>query len=291
VIRLWSVLTLAVAIGGAQDTFDVASVRPTPPDASLRSVTAQLPQCIAGTMQVDPNRFTATNATLYALITWAYGIRYSCFIANDADLLSGGPAWVLTERFDIQAKLPEGAPRYTRQDLIDGKAPELQSMLRKMLAERFNLRVRRSTKDMRVFTLTPAPAGMKTDASRKDDPQRSRLGLELTQGQELIVRINGNKASMEDFAHLIEAVTHTPVLDRTGFKGDFSFDAKFAVIDPGRQTIAERIAQIGALGQYPEALSPTVFAVLEQQFGIKLEGGRAPVESWIIERAEKPSEN
>jgi uncharacterized protein (TIGR03435 family) len=268
-------------------TFEVASVRRIP--GALSS--SPLPQCINGTLQIDPGQFRVTNTTLYTLITWAYGIRHSCFIATEFGLITGGPGWVLSDRFDLQARIPAGTPPSTREQFLEGRAPLLQTMLRNLLTERFKVRVLRRPKEMRVHVLTAAAGGLKLAASNEEEPERARLGLELDRNQELLVRINGNKASMEDFAHVIEGVTHTPVRDRTGFRGDFSFDAKFAGIDLVTQSAAERIAQIGGLGQYTPATRPSIFTVLQEQFGLRLEATRDTVESWVIDHAEKVSEN
>src|SRR5439155_21896369 len=99
------------------------------------------------------NGFRPRTRPLY-LDYLAYGIRYSCFIVSDADLLSGGPKWVLTDRLDAQGVIPAGTPSYTLQQLQSGAAPELQSMLRNLLTDGFKLAIHRTTKDMRVYVLT-----------------------------------------------------------------------------------------------------------------------------------------
>src|SRR5262249_38516388 len=142
-------------------SFDVVSMKPANPTSPPLSNSApeRFPVCGGYRMQTDPAQFRATNTTVYKLITWAFGIRYRCYIVNDAGLLSGGPKWVLTERFDIQATIPAGAPQYTVQQLQDGAAPELQVMLRTLLAERFKVSVHRASKETQVYELTVAPGG------------------------------------------------------------------------------------------------------------------------------------
>lgn len=267
--------------------FEVASVRPGSPGFTGAPGTpngdgaAAFPACAGGFIQVDPQRFSATNTTLYTLITLAYGIRYSCFIVDASDLLSGGPKWVLSDRFDVQAVMPAGSPSYTQQQLRDGAAPALQAMLRNLLTERFKLAVHRSMKDMRVYVLTAVPGAVKLAPSRPEDRKVMGLNIEPDENKEFIVHVFGNRASVEDFTHAIEPVTHTPVLDRTGLTGEHSFDLKFAVIEPFSGPLASLVG----------ATSPTIFTVLQQQLGLRLERTTAPVEAWVIDRAEKPSEN
>jgi len=86
---------------------------------------------------------------------------------------------------------------------------------------------------------------------------------------------------MDDFTHVIEPVTHTPVLNHTGLNGEYSFDVKFAVIEPFT----------GALSNLVGATSPSIYSVFEKQLGLKLARGKGAVEKWIIDRAEKPTEN
>jgi uncharacterized protein (TIGR03435 family) len=133
----------AQTTGARGRTFEVASIK------ARRDNASPFPVCGGKNgLQIDPGRLTATNTTLYAMITWAYGIRYSCFIVSDEGLLSGGPKWVLTDGFDVQANIPPGVPNYTAQQLQDGDAPEIQEMLRALLEERFQLSVHSSMKEV-----------------------------------------------------------------------------------------------------------------------------------------------
>jgi len=135
-------------------TFEVASVKPRGGNSPL------FPVCSGRNgLQIDQGRLTAINTTLYAMITWAYGIRYSCFIVSDEGLLSGGPKWILTDGFDVQATIPPGIPSYTVQQLQDGDAPEIQEMLRALLEERFKVAVHRGMTEVPVYELTVSAGG------------------------------------------------------------------------------------------------------------------------------------
>jgi uncharacterized protein (TIGR03435 family) len=276
--------------GRAQSTaaFDVVSVKPGTPGFTGGPRTPDgdgagaFPACAGGAIQVTPQRFSATNTTLYTLITLAYGIRYSCFLANDINFLSGGPNWVLSDRFDVQATIPAGSPGYTLLQLQSAEAPALQAMLRRLLADRFKLAVHQTTKDARVYILTALPgAETKLAASRPEGAKAVGLGIEPDENKEFIVHVRGHRASMADFTHVIEPVTHTPVLDRTGLTGEYDLDLKFAVIEPFSGPLASLVG----------ATSPTIFTVLQQQLGLRLERTTAPVDAWVIDRAEKPPAN
>jgi hypothetical protein len=111
-----------------------------------------------GDVQIDPGEFVATGVSLYYLITlahsdWTAQWSGDCMTVSMLKLLSGDPAWGRTDLFDIHAVLPAGVPRYTLFQLRNGRAPVLQTMLRRLLEERFNLVVRREMKRMPVHVL------------------------------------------------------------------------------------------------------------------------------------------
>lgn len=255
-------------------TFEVASIKPRGDDIS------PFPVC-GGTngLQITPGRLTATNTTLMNLVTWAYGVGYSCFIVSEQGLVSGGPKWILTDRFDVQATFPAGIPAYTPQQLQDGRAPEIQEMLRALVEDRFKLKVHRIMKEVAVYELTVAAGGAKLAPPRGEDPKFVGIRLEPDEKNEILVRLPGNKATLEDMTHVIEPVTHTPVLNRTGLTGEYSFDVKFAVIEPFS----------GALSNLVGASSPTIFSVFEKELGLKLTKGKGAVEQLVIDSAEKPT--
>lgn len=167
------------------------------------------------------------------------------------------------------------------QQLQDGRAPEIQEMLRTLLEDRFKVSVHRGVKDVPVYDLTVTSGGPKLAPPRLEDPKGAYIGLIPDENKEIVVNLVGNKASMDDFTHVIEPVTHTPVLNHTGLKGEYSFDVKFAVIEPFT----------GPLNGIKGATSPSIYSVFEKQLGLKLARSKGAVEEWVIDRAEKPTEN
>ena len=126
------------ASDSAGQSFDVASN----PRSRARAVTPSAP-CRGG--------FPPSNATLKILIAEAYHV-YDFQI-------SGGPKCLATERYDIEAKLAEGAHPTSVQ---------LRGMLQELLAELFNLAIHRETKDLPVYALTVSKGGPKFQ--RSQDP-------------------------------------------------------------------------------------------------------------------------
>jgi uncharacterized protein (TIGR03435 family) len=227
-----------------------------------------------GVYDVQNHRFTAIRVNLYALIKWSYGITASSCIFSECDFLIGGPDWVRSDQFDVQALMPDDSPVYTFRQMREGQAPALQAMLQKMLADRFKLVVHREMKEMPVYVLTIGRGGPKLATSSSDDKFRINIsGSPRGQEDRLLV---GKKASMANLAQTIGLIVDRPVFDRTGITGEFNFEAKYAPVDNNA---------------FGNTSSSSIFTALQEQLGLKLEATKAPLEVFVIDHAEKPSEN
>jgi uncharacterized protein (TIGR03435 family) len=123
--------------------------------------------CDGNAPRMDGSRFTVTT-TPYALISWAYGYNktWGCSYVSFANLITGGPAWIHSERFEIQATIPQGQPTYTFEQFMRGDATGLEKMLQSLLAGRFKLVVHRETKQVPAYALTVAKGGPKFSAPK-----------------------------------------------------------------------------------------------------------------------------
>ena len=219
-------------------------------------------------VQLDPRRLAIVKTTLYTLIAWAHG--KDCGALNLAGLLTGGPDWVRSDEWDIQALLPEGAASHTVRQFVDGHAPDLQARLRNLLAKRFQLIVRPETREVPVYAL-----------SLGDRPLRLRPRLEATGPGAFTGRKDdlGGQYSVfmnvpeSNFARMLMLATGRMVLDRTGLKDGFYLDLEFANFS-------------GTGG----SSKPSLFRALEE-VGLKLEEAKVSQDALVIERVERPSEN
>jgi uncharacterized protein (TIGR03435 family) len=281
--------TLVQAQSSSKDRseFEVASVRPSNPDADggFKSKDGKGKGGLPPTL--THGRFLYSDS-LFGMIVRAYGIK-GCRPALEADcaLLSGGPNWIKKDKFDIQAKIPDGAPEYTFTQFFAGRAPQIQAMLQALLGTRFQLRVHRETKRMPIYALVVTKNGPKIKKAGAvertqlpDGTYFEKRGVmfqpAVQPDGERVIRLNARNASMQEVAETFSSILERPVLDRTGLTGEFDFTMEYAA--DGDQALV-------ALG------GPELFTAFQEQAGLKLEATRAAVDVLVIDHAEKPSEN
>lgn len=269
----------AVALAQSPAAFEVVSVKPVGPVPGGGGRGSDAAGgfgggCDAGFPKLDGRRFSVVT-TPYALITWAYGYNktWGCSYVSFGDLLTGGPSWIRTERFEIQALIPEGAPGYTLDQFMKGDAPELEKMLQAMLADRFKLVVHLETKQVQGYALTQAKGGSKL--TRPSEADKRIMGLRReADANGPTVKLTARKIEVRDLAFMLLLTTRRPVIDRTGLVGEFNFDAEFAPFDgPG------------------DSSAPSLFTALQDQLGLRLETTKAPLGAVVIDSAERPNEN
>jgi bla regulator protein BlaR1 len=243
--------------------------------------------------QVDHGRFSFSS-NLLDLVGKAYGIQGCGRATANADclLILGGPEWIRKERFDIQAKTPEGTPDYNLMDFFDNEAPQLQLMLKALLADRFHLVVHRERHQIPVYVLTIGKNGPKLtnaavakmvqlpdgttakDRSLGFTPARLENGDVDPNNMRMIMR----DRSMQELADGLSNILDRPMLNRTGLEGKFDVSINYDR-DPDGDFLTF------------EGASTSLFRALEAQLGLKVESTKAPLEVLVIDRAEKPSEN
>src|SRR5215467_3832251 len=121
------VLTLGLFLGlsdlwaQAPDAFEVTSIKALG-EANAAALAQFGDGCDGGFPRVDHNRFTVTT-TPYALMTWAYGFNKNggCSFVSYGGFISGGPPWIRSEKFEVQALMPDGSPDYTTGQFLNGE--------------------------------------------------------------------------------------------------------------------------------------------------------------------------
>lgn len=213
------------------------------------------------------------NAPVRALITMAYGIR-------DFQL-SGGPGWIGTDRYDVMARPEKVESTQEPPDLksmTDDQRKVRDDMwkerVRNLLAERFGLVVHKETREEQVYTLIVAKGGPKlTVVTSPGD----RQGISGNRG-----RSQGFAAPMSMMAMNLSSIIGRPVTDKTGLLGNYDWVLEYDPDVSGSQHQDD---------QSTDTPRPTIFTALQDQLGLKLESTKGPVDTYVIDKIDRPSEN
>ena len=256
-----------------------------------------------GFAELDPGRFFIKNVTLLTLIMRAHGPSDRNCTSFTSDTLTGGPAWVSSEQFNIEARIPQGSPVYTVRQFENNNAPVLQAMLQTALADRFKLVLRRGTKELPVEFLRLGTTRDATQlaemaaATMSRSPRKAEwdgLFARVAQGLETLKEgtvstegdgLWGINASVSEMVSYLARLTGKPVLDRTGLTLRFMFHLNYDRVPddlPGIQGFARPLS--------PASLT-SLRRAFREQLGLELEGGTAPVEVLVIDRVDRPTEN
>jgi uncharacterized protein (TIGR03435 family) len=268
----WLIPLLAAGAVFAQDT------RPSP-EFEVASVKLAAPQTGGGAFvgirrgpgTQDATRITYVNESLRNLLTEAYGVK-AWQVA--------GPDWIDTERYDITAKIAEGA----------GK-DQVRVMLQNLLTERFGAVVHHETRDFPIFELTIAKSGSKLRSSSSAPPAAADsngpppsggTGMMMTM-QNGVNRLIAGRQTLETLARVLENGVGSHVSDKTGLTGTYDFALDF-VRDLGRT-----IDQFKGLRPGPSAAvdglgdAPGLASALQEQFGIRLEKARGQLDVIVVD--------
>jgi len=230
--------------------------------------------------------------TLKFLITMAYDVK-------DFQV-SGGPSWVNSERYDIDAKEPDSIAQIMEKLPREQRGLLADSMLQSLLADRFQLKLTRGTKDMPAYALVVAKSGPKLqEAKPVDTPAEAPSGpnghphgpmMRMGRGE-----INGQGVPLSFLASVLSQQLGRTVLDKTGLKGNYDLTLKWTP----EQGEGMMMAGPGPGGggpppdgaPPPDASGPSIFTALQEQLGLRLEATKAPAEVLTIDHVERPSEN
>jgi uncharacterized protein (TIGR03435 family) len=266
----------AVTDGENTKRFEVVSIRPAQRSSFPPNIDEEDP-CSASQLRRSGRTLSGNATTMYSLIALAHNPwkqSNACEYSTRSALISGGPAWIKSDRYAIQAVLPEG--------METAAFEALQSLLQATLADRFGLVVRRGARDLPVYLI---------ELDQDESTMRRRMGESLSakhpnsdprygrgvfsaypRGQDggRYVSIAFNRQSLTNAAQRLVGAAERPVFDDTGLTGEFDFVLEY---DP------------------TGVLRPTLFTAVREQLGLRLVPSRRPIDVLVVERAERPSAN
>ena len=253
---------LSAPSGGAQSPPPAAPAANAAPEfevATIKLVKEPNP----GRLQdrADGRRYTTRYTTLRDLLMMAYGL--------DPRQIVGGPEWVKTDEYDIDAVAADGVQA----------AGNWKVMLQKLLADRFQLTFHHEQREMSVYALMVAKGGSKLKAADPNEQNGSgcaHLGVCSFQNDPI-----------EHFARWLQLVMDKPVVDKTGLAGAFDFTLTWT---PDESQFGSMGIRVPPAADNPNA-PPGLFTAIQDQLGLKLEPAKIPAEVLVIDHVERPSEN
>ena len=213
--------------------------------------------------------------------------------------VSGGPNWIDSEKYDIEAKEEDSLVEKVEKLPPDQRADQIRLMVRSLLAERFKLKVSRGAKQFPVYALVIAKNGTKLHEQKLNvaypNGIKGATGAPLgphTMGMRP-GRLTGQGISMAELIIILSQQLGRIVLDQTGLKGNYDFtlqwtpDQGSAAMVPGPDDGKPAIDNAPP----PESSGPSIFTATQEQLGLRLESTKGPVEVIIIDNIEKPTQN
>jgi len=257
------------AVSQAQNT-----IATTPAYATV-SITPNQSSSYRVGLMFAPGGFTSKNASLQQVIRAAYGV--------EDDRISGAPAWLESEKYDVEAKVSASGSDDLRNLSVDQRISDQKSMLQALLADRLKLALHRETRDLNVYALVIAKNGPKLQESKPGDTYPNGFkgpdGIARPSG----IHFDGQKLIAQGVPigpllfHLSRQL-HRTILDETALSGTYDFTLKL----PDGVPLGIDNAPP------PESYAPAVSAAIDEQLGLKLEPKNVPLEVLVIDHVEKP---
>jgi uncharacterized protein (TIGR03435 family) len=206
------------------------------------------------------NGYTAQNVTVKLMISLMYKVPMR--------QITGGPDWLDTDRYNIEAK-------------TDGSynIDDLHTMYQNLLADRFNLKFHIETKEGPVYALMLDTPGskMKINESKQD------YNIPINFSPDGVVGVRVPMSYLAWFLGQQVQNSHRPVIDLTGLDKNYDFTLSFLPELPpdiSRETLPANIRD-----------RPSIFDAVKDQLGLKLVPQKGPINYYVIDRIDRPSDN
>jgi len=206
------------------------------------------------------NGYTAQNVPVKLMISLMYKVPMR--------QISGGPEWMNADRYDIEAR-------------VDGtySLDDLHIMYQHLLADRFNLKFHIETKEGNVYALMLDTPGSKMKVN--NSPQDFKIPVNF--GPEGAI---GTRVPMSYLAWFLGQQlqnTNRPVIDLTGLDKNYDFTLSF---------MPELPPDFPKDNLPPEVRDrPSIFDAVKQQLGLKLVAQKGPIDYYVIDHIDRPSDN
>ena len=242
------------------------------------------------------DRFVAKESAMH-MIMLAYGEKRPL----KPDQVVGGPDWIKTQVFNIEAKLPNSLSDQVKPPLHAAGPPRLypaevrrtdavKQIFRSLLINRFKLRIKHETKELPTFELVLAKNGPKIAEDKTAD--RSCRITDLGPGKGLWLDVKS--CDFPTFAGVLSAIPDLRsrvLVDNTGLQGRYSFKLHWTPGNPPGMPTPARGSQRNQSAARAEPSGPSLLTALREQLGLRVVSRKAPVDVLAIEHIERPTPN
>jgi len=240
----------------ADPAFEVSTIKPN--DSGLKSLQV---------LTFRGRTFITENSSVADLMMFAYRVQRKQIL--DA------PDWIDKDRYDINATPDlEGSP----------SADQVRLMIRKLLADRFQMKFHHDQREMSAFVLTVGKDGPKLKAGQQNGNLHG-IGVQPAATGAMLF---ANNAPISAFTSFLQSlVLDRPVVDQTGLTGRYDMTVTFTPDDSLFNGQPLGFAK-PADGVEP---APNFFEAIQQQLGLKLTAEKTQVDVLVLDHVEKPSAN
>jgi len=261
-----SALLLAILAGSilfAQQAstlrFEVASIKLWRPSAT--PVTAgSIPRT-----RLDSGAFNRNRTTVAALITYAYDVQ-------DFQL-RGGEDWVRTEQYTVAAVAGR-----------EVSLTELREMVKALLTDRFNLRVRTEAREMSILELRLARSDGRVGPNLHDCASEKVPEKPFVAPTGGTVAVSDCASALTYLGTLASRQLQVTVVNNTGLTGQWWFNLHYRSEPPA-------IPGVDLSKETANPDLPSFTTALQEQLGLRLDRTRGPVPFVMIDHIERPLEN
>ena len=241
-------------------------------------------------IRYTPDSLSAKNQTLQNLIRLAYRVQ--------ENQISGGPDWIATARFNIEAKLDSPVVAELKKLSPEQQKAERDLMFQNLLADQFKVALHRESKLLPAYVLVVAKNGPKVQAAKPGDTYPNGIkGLDGLPAGPHKFDMSSNQLTVQAMPmtfvteHLALHLNQ-PIVDKTGLTGDYDFTFNWAPEGGSgdhKEVISgkETMMHVHSVGTMPA----TFLTAIEEQLGLKLDTQTVPLPVLVIDRAEKPTVN
>lgn len=263
-----------------------AQEKPTPPETSAPTAAPAIPSSFSyevvsiKPIKIEPGMSFAGGGTTLdgfsAQVVDLQSLLFDAFPILTNDQLVGLPQGSGLDHYSVEAKMDEETAAALKKLPFDQQQEIRRSMMLQVLVDRFKLKYHKETHELPIYNLMVAKNGPKFKETPAGKENNWSMGWD---------EISGDNIEMKQLPGMFSGYARRPVVDKTGLTGKYSFSLKW-------NPVAYEGAPDWFANQYPQFKDrPDLFIALEQQLGLKLEPAKGPVDVYVIDHIEKPSEN